>query len=263
MDSTKNLMKNNLNSLDIYETLNETKLDTNYADCADYTDYTDRHMDQEHVDNFINNNLFVYIIVLCLTYIPEFIVIFTKSYINYKESLPIIRIWIIISIFVFCAVVIIAYIIKDYLIKKNISILLVTTFFFIASLVSVFTFISLYSYKLALCYSIILTTGLVYFFIVDQIETLKTKYWIKMTILFIMISVLLFLYIGLVNQHYVEFFVLIVVSLLYFNYVNSQLKQVLYEYWQDYKFNYRNLPFRLYLTTLVLTPSDIMLCSFK
>jgi hypothetical protein len=258
MDSTKNLpnmnAKNNLNSLNVYETLNETRLDTTYADT---------HMDQEHVDNFINNNLFVYIVVLCLTYIPEFIVIFTKSYINYKESMPVIKIWIIISILAFCVVVTITYIIKDYLIKNNIAILLVTTFFFITSLTSIFTFISLYSYRVALCYSIILTTGLVYFFIVNQIESLKSKYWIKMTILFIIISFLLFLYIGFVNQHYVEFFVLIVMSLLFFNYINSQLKQVLYEYWQDYKFNYRNIPFRLYLSTLVLTPSDLMLCSFK
>lgn len=212
---------------------------------------------------FLNRILFMYLIFFGFSFLPESIVVFTNRRYDYRTIFYTIKYALLGLVLLFISIATIAIIIRDFLIKKGSVLVYFLTILQFINYLLIICFLSFYDVNIAIAFSSVITIGIVITYFLNLYKLTASKNWIKMTIIFLVMFIILVVYIVCVNSHYVEFFILLVFLIQFFTYINVEQHYLLYEYVNKYNYNANNLPIRLYFTTVLLLPGEIVICCFK
>lgn len=118
--------------------------------------------------------------------------------------------------------------------------------------------------KVLLSFYILLQVGLSMILLFNFISIFYDNDVLKLIIIYSYSFVHFIVYIILAKKYYVEFFILIVFSFLYFAYVNKELKKLLIDFVKKNEIVLDDkVPFKTVITAFLIMPVDLVLASFK
>jgi hypothetical protein len=99
----------------------------------------------------------------------------------------------------------------------------------------------------------------------NSFQILNDKNWIKLSVIYTCSFICLILYFSFAKKRFVEFFILLMVAILFFAYVVSQVKRLLSEYVKEHglKVDDFNIPSKVYIFSIMNSNIDLLTCNFK
>lgn len=215
----------------------------------------------EIVDEFQFKFLLIFLLIIFFTFIPECIVLMHKT--DYKIIFQ--KTWwvFIPCVGLFLFTIIYTFINRVKLINNTSRSTYILFPLYLLATLGIFTILSFYSVQLALGYSSLISLGIVILYILNSFTCLYNRVWIKLTTIYLFIFLYLIFYIIVMKKHFVEFFMLTIISVFYFGYLVTQLKDLLCIYSQEYNYNISRVSVRVYLATLLITNVDLFMFSFR
>jgi prepilin signal peptidase PulO-like enzyme (type II secretory pathway) len=143
--------------------------------------------------------------------------------------------------------------------------------FYLISILIIFAVISFKFVTECLCFSLFLTISFLIVFVLNSMEILKNKNWIKLGILFFYFFVFMIVYLIVRNKFFVEFFILIILSALFFTYYMNEMKRNFIFYVKENKMNSKveavnNMGWSMYnliFSSIMIIKIDIFFANFR
>jgi hypothetical protein len=220
-------------------------------------------VDQEIINKFTMYTIIMFFAFYCLTLIPQILILYNVEKVKaldiFKETW-----WIGLAVFIITFLIsLYAYFDKHRLFSHGNFLIYFIFPFYIATALTLFIILSFFNVWLLFAISILILTNLITAFCLNLIRPLQNKPWIKLFILFTITFTFLIFYIGLINQHFVEYFVVAVITMYLMSYLEAELKFLLIEYFFDHEVTHHEITFRIMLVTFTLLNVDILVCCFK
>jgi hypothetical protein len=220
----------------------------------------------DEIKSFANKCILIFFIIDILSYIPGMIIIFTRN--EQLQTDLFYKLWWLIIIAAVCnySISIFAYLKHDLLYDN--TMLTVSLFIvYFATISTINAVVSLYSPEITLTFTSIIAFGLILLMILNSISLFDNKGWIKLAVLYTMTFTYLILYMTLIKKNIVEFFMLCIITIVFFSYVVMQLKQLLFVYVKERGYHSPSPAFscdcRFYLTSTMIVSADIFICAFR
>jgi hypothetical protein len=222
----------------------------------------ERKLYPEEIKSFINKCILIFFIIDILSYIPGMIIIFTRN--EQLQTDLFYKVWWLIIIAAVChfAISTFAYFKRDLLYER--SMLTITIFvFYFATITTMNSVVSLYSPEITLTFTAIISFGIVLLIILNSFTIFDNKGWVKLAVIYTMTFTYLVLYMALIKKDIVEFFMLCIISVIFFSYVVMQLKHLLFGFKKEKRYEPCTCNSSFYLTSVMLVSVDILVCAFR
>jgi hypothetical protein len=218
---------------------------------------------KEDISHYLTRCILIMFLVNSLTYIPGLVLMFNKHSYDYYTFFKG-HWWILLIItLVFIAMNIFIFIKSEQLQLRSTNLSYIIFPIYVLFIIAIYTFLSFYSIELTLTFTGMLSAGLFLCYFFNNFSILDDKVWLKLTLIYSIVFIYMVLYTALVQNYFVEFFMLCVYALVLFGYINSQLKHILIRYSKDNKYNRYDFNLRFYMTSIILSTVDIFVCAFR
>lgn len=254
-----------------YFSFNQNEI--NVSNNSDYRDDPSMKIENNFVAAYLTKMDMICFIIVFLTLVPEILILLClteqKSLNYFYETW-----WLLIpSSIIILSISIFAYCYRnsyDLHCTSKIKILFV---FYLISILIIITVISFKLVKICLCLTVFITISFLILFIMNSFEIFNNKNWVKLSVLFIYFFVFMIVYLFVINNYFVEFFVVIILSALFFTYFINEVKRNFIYYVKENKINkegareniYNNewSMYNLIFSSIMIIKIDILYASFR
>jgi hypothetical protein len=213
---------------------------------------------------------FVFILTLFFTLstiqniIPQLVVLISYKTVNYSNFFSKAYWLLIILTIIFISVIVIVFFVKQKLLTAHIGYSIPLFIVYLLSMIFIFTFTAFYSIALTLGITLIQLTLFGVLLLLEKINAVKTKYHIKLTIVFVLGVVEFIVYCIVVKSHIVGCFIYVVFLLLFCTYAVFQFKEILKEFKTKYNVDVnKDLPLMYYAIAMMNSHVDVFVCCFR
>lgn len=123
--------------------------------------------------------------------------------------------------------------------------------------------IALFSSHIGIAMRILMLFSLTVILISNKISILRTKYWIKLSIIFSFMIIFMLAYIIISNEKYVELFIINIFVVFYISYLALQIKSLYIEFYEDKLIGEKGFSIKVTFMGIIIANVDLFLFTFK
>jgi hypothetical protein len=231
----------------------------------------DKNINNQHPDHklsiseirtYLNKTLSLFFLTCLTGYTPGLLILFNRYEDTQKEVF--FKIWwiILIGLALNIGIAVWVYYNRQRL-YNNYLLTSILFIFYFSSVMGIDLVVSLYSPELTLTFFSNIGFGLLACLILNNFSYFDFRGWVKLSIIYIIVFINLIVYMIIVQKYIVEFFILCIISILFFSYAVLELKHLLYQYSKEGRYHQNLSHINFYLYSIMVTGFNLIICSFK
>ena len=223
-----------------------------------------RMLSESSIRSFISKYLFFLIIFTIELLFPEFLIFFTKEYINYSSIFNESWFFLLVLIGILLILLLIVYYTKEKIITVNLNILVPIFILYLFLVLLIYTLIGFYSINFFLCVSIIQFTTFLFLFSTIKIDSLYYRPLLSLFISYLIITLGFIFYIIISGIHYLGLFIYLMCFMILIYYIIFGLKLMYIDFINSNNFHYNeNIPILIIVLGIMNSNIDIFIRAFK